>query len=261
MIVIVFRSSYLSSRPNTCILVSLYAITAKCYSRVYQVKLIHFHFLGDILFTVFGSCTWLSFLLLLAGDIHRNPGPSALTSISSLSSLSKSISNSLFSSLLVYLTTRLFIITSKAYFLKMVREKSRECHNHKPQPFQDPKRKRKPTNLNKHKPDTLYAELYEFDILAFYENWLSPSVDPTYLLLESYCESERKDRPGDKHVIIIIYSWLSLSRPRLSRITAYLEAKIWSLPIHENLTTDGKYCRKEEKLLLRSNFSSFPQYF
>ena len=57
------------------------------------------------------------------------------------------------------------------------------------------------------------------------------------------------------------YSWLSLSRPRLSRITAYLEVKIWSLAIHENLTTDGKYCRKEEKLLLRSNFSSFPQYF
>ena len=57
------------------------------------------------------------------------------------------------------------------------------------------------------------------------------------------------------------YSWLSLSRPRLSRITAYLEVKIWSLPIHENLTTDGKYCRKEDKLLLRSNFSSFPQYF
>ena len=36
---------------------------------------------------------------------------------------------------------------------KKVREKSRECHNHKPQPFQDPKRKRKPTNLNKHKPN------------------------------------------------------------------------------------------------------------
>ena len=28
-----------------------------------------------------------------------------------------------------------------------------ECHNHKPQPFPDPKRKRKPTNLNKHKPN------------------------------------------------------------------------------------------------------------
>ena len=34
--------------------------------------------------------------------------------------------------------------------VKKVREKSRECHNHKPQPFPDPKRK--PTNLNKHKP-------------------------------------------------------------------------------------------------------------
>ena len=36
---------------------------------------------------------------------------------------------------------------------KKVREKSRECYNHKPQPFPDPKRKRKPTNLNKHKPN------------------------------------------------------------------------------------------------------------
>ena len=32
---------------------------------------------------------------------------------------------------------------------KNVREKSRECHNHKPQPFPDIKRKRKPTNPNK----------------------------------------------------------------------------------------------------------------
>ena len=57
------------------------------------------------------------------------------------------------------------------------------------------------------------------------------------------------------------YSWLSLARPRLSRITAYLEVKIWSLSKHENLTTGKKYCGKEEKLLLWSNFSSFPQYF
>ena len=38
-------------------------------------------------------------------------------------------------------------------FLKKVREKSRECHIHKPQHSPDPKRKRKPTNLNKHKPN------------------------------------------------------------------------------------------------------------
>ena len=54
---------------------------------------------------------------------------------------------------------------------------------------------------------------------------------------------------------------LSLSQPRLSRITAYLKVKIWSLPKHENLTTGKKYCGKEEKLLLRSNFSSFHNIF
>ena len=36
---------------------------------------------------------------------------------------------------------------------KKVREKSREWHNHKLQPLPDPNRKRKPTNLNKHKPN------------------------------------------------------------------------------------------------------------
>ena len=34
---------------------------------------------------------------------------------------------------------------------KKVNEKVQECHNHKPQPFPDTKRKRKPTNPNKHK--------------------------------------------------------------------------------------------------------------
>ena len=34
---------------------------------------------------------------------------------------------------------------------KKVREKSRECHNHKPQPFPDTKRKRKQTKPNKRK--------------------------------------------------------------------------------------------------------------
>ena len=34
---------------------------------------------------------------------------------------------------------------------KQVSEKSRECHNHKPQPFPDTKRKRKQTKPNKRK--------------------------------------------------------------------------------------------------------------
>ena len=40
---------------------------------------------------------------------------------------------------------------TEADLKKKVREKSRECHNYKPQPFSDTKRKRKPTNPNKHK--------------------------------------------------------------------------------------------------------------
>ena len=43
---------------------------------------------------------------------------------------------------------RLWVLVRTA---SAVREKSRECHNHKPQPFLDTKRKRKRTNPNKHK--------------------------------------------------------------------------------------------------------------
>ena len=44
--------------------------------------------------------------------------------------------------------------------VKKVREKSRECHNHKPQPFPDPKRKTKPTNLNKRTNSTKISSLF-----------------------------------------------------------------------------------------------------
>ena len=40
---------------------------------------------------------------------------------------------------------------SNTFRPKKVREKSRVCHNYKPQPFPDTKRKKKPTNPNKHK--------------------------------------------------------------------------------------------------------------
>ena len=36
-------------------------------------------------------------------------------------------------------------------YQKKIREKSRECHNHKPQPFPDTKGKKKETKANKHK--------------------------------------------------------------------------------------------------------------
>ena len=47
--------------------------------------------------------------------------------------------------------TRVQCVCFNVAWTKKVREKSREYHNHKPQPFPDTKKKRKPTNPNKHK--------------------------------------------------------------------------------------------------------------
>ena len=47
---------------------------------------------------------------------------------------------------------------------------------------------------------------------------------------------------------IYTYSRLSLSRLRLSRITASLEVKIWSLLKHENLTTGNKILWKRGEI-------------
>ena len=54
----------------------------------------------------------------------------------------------------IYLSNNM-CMCMKQNIIKKVREKSRECHNHKhkPQPFRDPKRKRKLTNQNKQKPN------------------------------------------------------------------------------------------------------------
>ena len=48
-----------------------------------------------------------------------------------------------------FIHLKIWILFSELW--KKVREKSRECHNHKPQPFPDTKRKRKQTKPNKHK--------------------------------------------------------------------------------------------------------------
>ena len=55
--------------------------------------------------------------------------------------------------LTIPLTCILFLYICKALTTrqKKVREKSREWQNHKPQPFPDTKRERKPTNPNQHK--------------------------------------------------------------------------------------------------------------
>ena len=63
--------------------------------------------------------------------------------------------------------------------------------------------------------------------------------------------------------IIFIYPVTvdSLSRPRLSHITTYLEVEIWSLPKHENLTTGKKILWKRGEIAPKEQFLLFPQYF
>ena len=57
------------------------------------------------------------------------------------------------------------------------------------------------------------------------------------------------------------YRRLSLSRSRLSLITAYLEVKICSLPTHENVTTAKKYCGKRGKIAPKEQFLLFSTIF
>ena len=52
--------------------------------------------------------------------------------------------------------------------------------------------------------DILHAELFEFDILAFSETWLSSITPDDDLILPSY-NNERRDRVGDRYGGLIIY--------------------------------------------------------
>ena len=113
------------------------------------------------------SVLWLFVLLLLSGNVHPNPGPSSLSSDSS-----SSVSSSILSSL--NLSRHLSFVH---YNVQSIVPKL----------------------------DILLAELYEFDILAFSETWLSPSVNNDDLLMQSYQIPERKDRVGDNHGGVMLY--------------------------------------------------------
>ena len=55
------------------------------------------------------------------------------------------------------------------------------------------------------KVDILGTELFEFDILAFGETWLNPSVLSQDFHIQTFREPERKDRVGDSHGGVVIY--------------------------------------------------------
>ena len=112
---------------------------------------------------------WTLCIMMQAGDIHRKPGP-ATASTSSISSLASVSSAFIFSKLSNHLSVVHYNVQSLLPKL-----------------------------------DLLTTELNEFDILAFTETWLNPSVPTKDLTIDSYKIPERKDRPGDSHGGVILY--------------------------------------------------------
>ncbi|KAH3735529.1 hypothetical protein DPMN_042064 [Dreissena polymorpha] len=55
------------------------------------------------------------------------------------------------------------------------------------------------------KKEILFADLNGFDILAFTETWLSPTVDSADLLFPSYRTPFKRHRPNDPRGGIILY--------------------------------------------------------
>ena len=114
--------------------------------------------------------TWLYVLLLQAGDVHPNPGPSSNSSSMQDLPTASSVLNNDFSSFANHLSFVHYNVQSLAPKL-----------------------------------DTLAAELMDFDILAFSETWLNESTLSEGLLVESFSQPERKDRVDDRHGGVIIY--------------------------------------------------------
>ena len=129
-------------------------------------------FTSNCLLTFFSTIavSWFFILILQSGDIELNPGPYSVAD----SSISRSSNPD----------TSFTSIAGLANHLSMVHYNVQSIVN---------------------KIEILSAELREFDILAFSETWLNPSVKNDILLIDSYREPERKDRQGDSHGGVMIY--------------------------------------------------------
>ena len=98
--------------------------------------------------------TWLTILLLCSGDIHLNPGPTSnsSSSITSLSTSSSSMSTTVFDSLPLNHNLSFVHYNVQSILPKL---------------------------------EILHAELHEFDILAFSETWLNPSINDKDIILSN----------------------------------------------------------------------------
>ena len=138
-----------------------------------QVFIANQLFMCKVTFYIFTvvTITWLSILLLQAADVHPNPGHLSTSSASSISGTSS--------------TNFSVLIFFKSF------ESSVFVHY----------------NVQSLVPkiDILGMERFEFDILAFSETWLNPSVLSLDLHIQTFREPECKYRLGDSHGGVVIY--------------------------------------------------------
>ena len=145
------------------------------------------------------SLSWLFILIILAGDIHTNPGPQDVPdSLSNTSSASLS-------------------------------QHSRDTLDHHLSFVQYNVQSLRP------KLDLLSTELNDIDILAFTETWLGPEVQQSDLCIPSYKTPERKDRTGANYGGVIIYVKDTIHHVRRSDLEVDGLENVWiELRIQKN---------------------------
>ena len=127
-----------------------------------------FIYFSSIIFCAVLAIIWLIVLLLLRSEnVHPNPGPSSISSVTSSGSSASILSSISLSRHLSFVHYNVQSIVPKL--------------------------------------DVLLTELYDFDISAFSETWLSPAVTEDSIALQSYQSPERKDRARDHHGGVMIY--------------------------------------------------------
>ena len=138
--------------------------------------------------------TWQTIILLCSGDVHPNPGPSSTSSTVSSINSSLNMSNSLLGSLSLNHNLSFIHYNVQSDFAKL---------------------------------DILHAELIDFDILAFTETWLNPSIDSEDLSLISFNKPERKDRIGDSHGGVMLYVKTGIHYKRRADLEISDTESIW----------------------------------
>lgn len=161
---------------------------------------IHFTVTILLLYSTFVFAFLCLYIMLLAGDIHPNPGPL------SLSDSMESLNHSSISSKSIDLSNHLSFVH---YNVQSVSGKL----------------------------DIIWTELKSFDIIGISETWLSPTTETDDLMFKSFSSPERKDRVGDNHGGLLLYIKESIHymrRPDLELIgieCIWVEVKIKSKDI------------------------------